>query len=293
MEAGYFADALSKMPPNAAAGMFGTFRNAAGTDDRYLALMQQVGNGTQAEAYAGILWAKNQSAQSGTSWFGANPTINAAQIATTMTTGARLLNQSGADKADKGKLGFFLPNDAAMQSAFANYVGDAFAGLGKEAMTAYNMMKTYYAGRASEKGIIAQDKTIGSIDSNLLDESIRVTLGNVANIGTAKVVAPYGMSSGDFQQQARDKFVAQMDAAGKNGASEWGNVTLQAVAPDQYRVVSNSGREVITDPKTRQPIVLDFRTDTMKDQFGRRPSELIPNDIPINATNTATGKIKR
>jgi len=283
LEAGYFADALAKMPPGAAAGMFGNFRKAAGNDARFISLMQQVGNGTQAEAYAGILWAKNQSAQSGTSWFGANPTINAAQIATTMTTGARLLNQSGVDKADKGKLGFFLPNDAAMQTAFANYVGDAFAGLGKEAMTSYNMMKTYYAGRASEKGIIAADKTIGSIDSDLLDESIRVTLGNIGNIGSAKVIAPYGMSASDFQQQARDKFIEQMDAAGRNGASDWGSVTLQAVAPDQYKVVSNSGRETITNPKTGLPIVLDFRTDTMKDQFGRRPSELIPTDVPINA----------
>jgi len=282
-EAEYFLDMIKKSPPDVASKTYGMFRNAAGNDANYMDLMQQISTGSKIRGYVGILNARGVSAQTGTAMFSDNPSRSAADITTTLETGLRLLDQSGEDKQDKGKLSMFLPNDTKFQSDFSNYMGDAFAGMGKDAILGMQAAKTYYAGRASEKGIIAVDKLGSNVDSSLLEESIRATIGNIANIGTGKVIAPYGMASGDFQQQARDKFIAQMDAAGKNGASEWSNITLQPVAPDIYKVVSNSGRETITNPKTGLPIVLDFRTDTMKDQFGRRPSELIPTDVPINA----------
>lgn len=267
---------LDKMDPKSAGRTYGMFRNAAGDDPTYQAMMLQIANGNKPEAYAGMVWAQNKSVKSGSAWFGPDPTMNADQVATTMVTGARIVNQSQikGDATDKKQLSMFLPDDKEIQNQFSSMVGDAFAGSPDAARNALNMTRVYYAGRASEKGVIARDKTLGSVDTSIMKEALRMTVGEVADIGGSKVIAPYGMLSGEFENAARDQFIAALTAEGKQDADLWGRVTLRPVGADKYMVLA--GQQALP-LKNGQPMILDFGAGTgFRDPYGRYLHDQIP-----------------
>lgn len=274
LEAGYVSDMLGKLDPKTAGKTYGLFRNAAGDMDTYMAMMMQVANGSKPEAYAGMIWAKQQSVKTGSSWFGEDPSLTADQVATTMVMGARILNQEKGAAGDKKSVSLFLPEDKELQNRFADMVGDAFAGLPEASRNAFNMARTYYAGRAAEKGVIAKDRTLGSVDTSILKEALAVTVGDIATVGAAKVIAPYGMKASEFEQQARDQFlrVTGLDKAGDPGL--WNRITLQPIGRDQYRVLA--GNQPLQMAPDKPPVVLTFSSGYSKDRYGRNNVDLIP-----------------
>lgn len=280
-EAQAFGNLLDNVDPKTAGRTFGMLRNASGNDDDYMSLMQQVGNGTKPEAYAGMIWAKQQSTSMSGGWFSGDKTLTADSVATTIVTGARLINQTTekGDKTDKKQTSLFLPEDKEMQNQFASMVGDAFAGSPEAARNAFNMSRTYYAGRAAEKGVIARDKTLGSVNTDIMKEALAVTVGDVANIGTGKVISPYGMKASEFEQEARDQFIKKLPP--DIGVDIWNRVTLKPVGNDEYIVMA--GQQALRTNPDAPPMTLSFgNRDYKRDQFGRAQHEIIPVNAPTS-----------
>ena len=223
-EAAQLTSALNSADPKQQAQIFGALRNAAGDDQSFKGMMQQIAPDAPIKALAGLLSSKQRSLTLATHWFGPNDVAPSGDVASTLLQGEALLNPIKAQKAEDGKPSskLFLPESTQLQADFQDRVGDAFAGRPQAAETAFQAAQAYYVGKAAQTGRLASSKQ--DIDSNLMKEAITATLGNVVDFnGRGSVLAPWGMTAGDFQ----DKAYAALTAAGKaHGLDPTGIVAL-------------------------------------------------------------------
>lgn len=224
-EAAQLTSALNTAQPKDAAAIYGALQNATGGDlDAYKGIMQQIAPDAPLKALAGMLSAKQRNLTLATHWFKPNDVAPSGDVATTILEGQRILDASKAEKADDGKpsKALFMPETTQLQNDFAARVRDAFAGRKDAAQTAFQAVQAYYAGKAAQTGRLASGKQ--DVDSDIMKEAITATLGNVVDFnGRGSVLAPWGMTSGDFQ----DKAYAALEAAGKAyGLDEAGTTAL-------------------------------------------------------------------
>ena len=258
-EAAQLTSALNSAQPDQQAQIFGALRNAAGDDASFKGMMQQIAPDAPIKALAGMLSSKQRNLTLATHWFSPNDVAPSGDVASTMLQGEALLNPTKAQKGEDGKpsKGLFLPETTQLQADFQDRVGDAFAGRPGAAETAFQAVQAYYVGKAAQTGRLAASKQ--DIDSGLVKEAITATLGNVVDFnGRGSVLAPWGMTAGDFQ----DKAYAALTAAGKAhgldeaGAAALHNVGLKNIGDGTYYAMQ--GRNFVKDAKGN-PIVITLQ----------------------------------
>ncbi|KAK6697199.1 hypothetical protein SNK04_014287 [Fusarium graminearum] len=140
-------------------------------------------------AYAGMLATKERaSVTTAKHWFSPNETVGARDVSATMLEGNRILQQ-------KGDIKFPIPPDKDFRTAFTDATGQLFAG------------------RPGAADVAMQAS--GQVDSTRMRQAIRASLGEVVDInGRGEVLAPWGMSEGDFEDRAEAAFTTAARAAG-------------------------------------------------------------------------------
>lgn len=259
-EAQQIAGALDKATPESAVGMFAQLRQAAGNDQTYMALMQQVAPDSPIKSLAGMLAARERSMTLERHWFGPDTVASSPDVATTLLNGEALLNKSKTQKAEDGKprTGLYMPSSDLLQADFKSRVGNAFADRPQSAELAFQAVQAYYVGKAAQTGRLASDNK--DIDSQLLKDSITATLGQVVNVnGNGDVLAPWGMDASRFQDKAEAAFLTQTaqlfphkDASQRLAAYK--SATLKNAGDGTYYVTI--GRNYLTDIKG-QPVIID------------------------------------
>lgn len=247
-EAAQLTSALGNADPKNAAAIYGSLQDAAGGDmDAYKGIMQQIAPDAPVKALAGMLAAKQRTLTLATHWFKPDDVAPSGGVAATMLQGEALLNPTKAQKAEDGKptAKIFLPEMTQLQSDFQDTVGNAFANNPSAAETAFQAVQAYYVGKAAQTGRLAANKQ--DIDSSILKEAITATLGNVVDYnGKGSVMAPWGMSIGDFQNKIPDALAQAGKAAGYSAEriEKLKNAGLQNFGDGTYLVTRGNNFEV-------------------------------------------------
>lgn len=230
-EAVSLASVINKASPRQAADLFGTLRNVIGDDEIYRAAVQQIAPDSPVRALAGLMAAKQRQLTLERNWVRDDVVALSGDVAATMLAGEAILNPSRAANAANGdqKLSLYLPGGAntTLQTKFADVVGAAFAQRPAAAELAFQGVQAYYVGRAAELGRTATDAQ--DVDSNLVNEAVRATLGEVISFnGEGEVFAPWGMGADAFEEKALQQLqralpnltVAQLSRVGLMNRSE-------------------------------------------------------------------------
>ncbi|MPS36028.1 MAG: hypothetical protein E2593_12130 [Stenotrophomonas sp.] len=202
-EAKALADTMKKSTATQQVDMLAQLRTATMDDKVFSAVMQQLSPDEPVVAYAGMLSAKERAAvtlQKHT--FSANVTAGARDVAATMLEGNRLLQGKGDNK-------FPLPPERDFREAFTSATGTLFSGRPGAADVAMQAVRAYYTGQSSAEG----DHS-GEVDPKRLQRAITAALGEVADVnGNGEVLAPWGMSADDFEDEAEAAFTQAARAA--------------------------------------------------------------------------------
>lgn len=199
-----FADTLKNSTAVQQTAMLGQLRTAVMDDKVFNRVMQQISPEEPVVAYAGMLATKERaSVTTAKHWFSPNETVGARDVSATMLEGNRILQQ-------KGDIKFPIPPDKDFRTAFTDVTGQLFAGRPGAADVAMQAVRAYYTGKSSAEG----DQS-GQVDSTRMRQAIRASLGEVVDInGRGEVLAPWGMSAGDFEDRAEAAFTTAARAAG-------------------------------------------------------------------------------
>jgi len=256
-EAAQLTNALQTAEPKDAAVLYGALQNATGGDlEAYKGIMQQIAPDAPIKALAGLLTAKQRQLTLATHWFKPNEVAPSGNVATTMLQGEALLNPSKAQKGEDGKptSKLFLPETTQLQSEFQDRVGDAFAGRPGAAETAFQAVQAYYVGKAAQSGRLASGKQ--DVDPAIMKEAITATLGNVVSFnGGGSVLAPWGMTEGDFLDKAQTALTAAQKSVKPEFAASLNSAGLKNNGDGTYYVTQ--GRNFIPD-KNGQPLVISL-----------------------------------
>lgn len=279
---------LDQASPQTAVGLFGSLRQAIGSDDVYQAAMGQIAADSPVKARAGLLAALKTGTTLERNLVADDQWISGTKVAQTMLIGEALLSKTRGQKGLDGRPGnLLLPSQGSFESDFVAHVGDLYRGRPEAQAIDLQSAWAYYVGRAAEAGRLAEDPK--DIDTKLVREAVRATIGEVINVnGHGNAKAPFGMSGVDFRQKAREAFAQEVRARGLPASMEdqWHAYGLQNWAQDGTYILTLGDAPVI-DPKTREPVVLDLIWRGMTGRrFGRTTSETIPtggNALPAGS----------
>lgn len=247
---------LDKATPDQQSQIFAGLSNAVGDTKAYMGVMQQIAPDAPVKALAGMLAAKD--AELTTShWFKPSDSLPSAKVSETMLQGLELISPTKSEKGQDGKpkVGLYLPSDNTLQADFQNTVGTAFAGRPSAAENAFQAVKAYYVGRAAQTGRVAASNQ--DIDSKLVKESIRATLGDVIDYnGKGNVLAPWGMDSSTFSDRVHAALISEGTKRGfsADAANALRNVGLRNLGDGTYYVTQ--GNNFVTDPHGH-PLIID------------------------------------
>lgn len=255
-EATAVSRSLDLMTPDQQVGFFGELHGALNDDGSYRSFMQQITPDDPVRANAGVLANTKARAVTNTHWFGPDDTTSAQDVAATILKGQAILNPTkGLAKSDgKPVTALYTPPDADLQQAFAQAAGLAFIGRPQAAEVAYQTARAYYVGRASELGQLSGDKK--SVDTDLMDQATRLTLGNRISQAGGDIFAPWGMDSATFKDKAQAAAGAAFKANGlpSTGTDLFGGaLTLRQVTGNTYQVMAGNA---YMPGKDKRPIVI-------------------------------------
>ena len=147
--------------------------------------------------------------------------VAAEAVGRRLLAGSALLNPSGPPNAEgaptNARPTFNMPSEAAMEGAFQDYVGDAYAGDPSGYANAYQAYRAYYAGRANEMGINAagltysRDSGVGGDQSAIetADQAAQVIVGHMRTNEhggpttpglPSQTYLPFGMTEDNFNR---------------------------------------------------------------------------------------------
>jgi hypothetical protein len=211
-EAQQLGGALDAATPKQAAEMFAVLREATGDDKTFRGMLAQLAPDSPVRAVAGVLASKQRALTMVRNWIADDVVAGSRDVAATILEGEAALNPSKAAKGKDGKpdRSLVMPGDEELQTKFKDEVGDAFAGRPGARDTAWQAVKAYYAGKATQTGRIAANAQ--DVDGDLVRESVKAVLGNAVDYnGRGTVFAPWGMSESQFD----DAVAAQLAAEAK------------------------------------------------------------------------------
>lgn len=188
-------------------------------------------------------------------------TITAHQVAQRLLIGDDLLNPTKDAKGEDGKSRFPMPPEGELRAAWTAYTRGAYAGAPQAESASYQAFRAYYAATASQAGHYD-----GAFNGDIADEATHAVTGGVADIGTAEIVLPYGMS----EERTRDALAADWEAARKaNGLPDsWAldGLGLSTIGNGLYQVSRGTG-----PVRDREGRVLTLRVKTPRHLAGRAP----------------------
>lgn len=258
-EAQELTTVLQSSSPKDQAKLFASMYKGFRDPKAYQGAMQQIAPDAPVKAMAGMLAGKQAELVTNDRWFGPDEKLSSVSVAQTMLEGEAILNATNADKKQDGtpKVGLYLPETSSLQAEFTEAVGDAFRGREGAAQLAFQAAKSYYVGRAAQTGRIAAGKD--DIDPKLMREAVTATLGSVSDYnGAGKVLAPWGMDEGTFEDRAESAFRMRARELGipKDRIDELaGDIGLQNAGESRYRVTV--GNNYLTD-SLGTPIVINL-----------------------------------
>lgn len=255
-EASQLTTSLRAMPAVQKVGALRDLR-AGITDPRaFSAAMGQIAPDQPVLAVAGSIMQKQAALTVPGGWFSASQEFKQGDVAQAMIEGDALLNPQSADRKEDGKTkGFPMPPDRDMRTAFAETVGDSFAGDAQGADLAYQAARAYYAGTSAKAGRID-----GVFDQPTWEKAILVSTGGVVDYnGRGDVRLPWGMPEDVFVDQAEEAFQRANKAAGLPAATldDYG---LQNVGDGRYLVKAGGGY-LLT--RTGAPLVININNNAV------------------------------
>lgn len=269
-EAKQLSQMLEGSAPSAASDFLTSLRDTAGSSDVFRGMMAQVAPDQPVKASAGVLASMRRDLTTGTHWFDPDDTVTSRDVAATMLEGDRILNPSGAAKKEDGKpqTQLFLTEAAAkgLQDQFGKVVGDAYRNDPQGAERAFQNVRAYYVGKASKTGALSRDSQ--TIDTNLVREAVRSTLGNVVDFrGNGNVLAPWGMSESNFEDHVARAIPAALERAGLSAGMAPSDAFGLDDGPEDGVYVITNGRRWVRDANN-QPVLLDIRPPDARESRG-------------------------
>lgn len=252
---------LAASDAKAAVQTFDYFRNSVG-DAAYSNIMQSIAPDSPVKAYAGQIYGKPAPITLKAHLFGPDEQTTARVVAQTLVTGENLINKTKGAKGEDGKPvgNLYLPNKNQFEQAFAESVGDAFAGRPEAESLALEVAYAYYTGKSAETGRLNQDTL--DIDSKLVRESFRSAIGETFDFnGYGHVVAPLGMDESAFNDRAQSAFAAELaarkvpESEQKSAVRDFGSLGLRNWHANQYLVTK--GRDPFS--YKGEPIVITVK----------------------------------
>lgn len=227
------------------AAMLSQLRMATTDDKVFNAAMQQLAPEQPVVAYAGML-ATRERAQVTTQkhWFKDDATVNGRDVAATMLEGNRLLQGKGDNK-------FPLPPEKEFRDQFTRDTGALFAGRPGAADVAMQAVRAYYTGQSAADGDHSAD-----VNTDRMKKAITAALGDVVDVnGRGEVLAPWGMGSDTFEDEAEAAFTEAARAGGlpDNVIGSFDKYGLRQQSERTYYVTR--GREFLTT-KDGKPLTI-------------------------------------
>ena len=253
-EATTLARGFETMPTMQRMDYLQTIKSSLSDPAAYRSIMQQIAPDSPVTAMAGIILSKQQPMVV-SHMIASDDVFQPQYVASLILEGESLLNPTKAGKREDGRgKEFPMPKEQDFRDQFSSSVGKAFAGDPKGADFAYQAVKAYYAGKASQDSDFS-----GIIDSGRLKESINAVVGGVSDGGTgkSKVVMPWGMGEGPFKDAVNRSFNAAIEANGytDTNAAKLRNFSLQSAGDGKYVLNNGTGPLIGKDDR---PIVLDL-----------------------------------
>ncbi|KNE28167.1 hypothetical protein [Achromobacter spanius] len=252
-----------------------TLYQAAGADDTYRGMMDQLKGVSPFAARMGVLAASYDSAKTTNNWFSEDTVQAAGDVAAIALHGDEILRSGGKDNETKWPVPKEQEFVAAFQDRFQNLYrgggpGESGAQQFQQDMQA---VKAYYVGRAAQDGDLSSE-----IDSNRLDQAFRAVMGEPVDFhGNGQVLAPWGMNKEDFQRRANNAVLEQFQQAGIQDkvGRYMGNVGLIGVGGGMY-FATLAGQPVADDRGQPITILLTPDSASARDSYGRLLSRQIP-----------------
>lgn len=246
-EAAQLGALLQGATPKQATAVYAQLRTAAGSDTAYTAMMNQISPDAPVRAIAGSLAAKQRQMTLQRNWIADDVVATSRDVSATLLEGDAILS----DKSEASSKKLFLPETKSLQAEFTRQVGKAFANRPGAADIAFQAVQAYYVGKASQTGRLAKDGT--DIDTKLVREAVTASLGTVVDYnGQGEVLAPWGMSEGEFQDKASAAIRARLPEAQRDREGALG---LRQEKGTSYYVTQ--GRNFVTDAKGN-PLVINL-----------------------------------
>jgi hypothetical protein len=221
----------------------------------FRALMAQIAPDSPVTAVAASILTAQDNARVPGGMFSADTILQPRKVAETMLEGEAILNPTKASQKQDGRGGKFpMPKEKDLELAFQDKVGVAFRNDPAGMSVAYQAFKAYYAGAASQRGVLSE-----AIDNKLAREALEAATGGVIDFnGAGQVLKPWGMSDDNFKGEITRQFNAAMQATGYKGTSldNLRGYGLLGLGQGRYAVVN--GPDALRAPDG-QPVILTLQ----------------------------------
>jgi hypothetical protein len=191
----------------------------------------------------------------------ATPQANAELI----LRGKAILNPSKAQKETDGVGSApLLPDPKLLEQAFADKVGDAYAGHPGALRTDFQTFREIYAAAAARDGVVVgSDKTP---NDKFVTEAMNGATGGLYSVGGHTVVKPYGMPDDAFASRYADAYSAALTRSGLDPATH-ASSDYPPVNADDGSYYLRAGAGYLTSPVNGQPVKVEVPTDAIVTQI--------------------------
>lgn len=261
-EAKGLGDMLSKMDSKAEVEYLGKMYEAtAGNPDTYNAALGQLFPYSPTAQFSGVLMQYDKLIAK-EHWLTSDDKVNAKDVASLALAGAaaRRTSKVTANGVTNEVKGMPMPPDEGelgMRTAFNSIMGTAYAGHPDVATQMYDIAKDVYAGLMAQKG-----NYTGTLDSDAWAKAVSLATGGISNFNNSTVPRPWGMSSDQFQDEAKTRLMDAIKArSNAKGDAEFfynqniNQFGLQNAGFGRYYVTQGNG--FLLD-RSGQPVMLDF-----------------------------------
>lgn len=261
-EAKGIGDMLSKMDPKAEVDYLGEMYEATfDHPDSWNAALGQLFPYSPTSQFSGVLMhydkliAKDH-------WFTSDDKVNAKDVASLALAGAeaRRTSKVTAGGVTNEVKGMPMPPDEGeqgMRTAFNNIIGNAYAGHPEVMSQVYDISKDVYAGLMAQKG-----NYTGALDADAWAKAVNLTTGGITKFNNSTVPLPWGMSSDQFQDEAKTRLMdAVKSRSNGKGSAEFfysqnlNHFGLQNAGFGRYYVTLGNGFFL---DRAGKPVELDF-----------------------------------
>lgn len=260
-EAVAFGKIMDSMPTTQKMEYLRSLSKRVKDDEVYGALMQQIRPDSPVTSVTGRIL-KSRTGVQIERMFGSNDVITPDEAASRILEGEALLNPLKSDKKSDGKPRIAMPPENLLRSEWANYIGDAYRGMGQTGTeeVSYQVFRSYYAGEMSHVG-----RFDGQIDTNVAKKAALVATGGVANIGGRDTLLPWGMPEGQFRGKLFDEWEKVKAGTKLYKGTAYSDFNWNPIGNGKY--VPMLGTGPLRGPNGA-PIVLDVSTKYMANERG-------------------------